>query len=82
MWIRVKTTDKDSIETESLVTHVALQKEREAAVDKEIFYIKSRQDRLENLEQERKTFVFRTMLGALISSVSSIVFIIIDYLKK
>ena len=82
MWVRIKTTDKDSIETDSLVAHVALQREREAAVDKELVDIKARQDRMEKQEQERKTFVFRTMIGAVISVITSIAFVLVDYLKK
>lgn len=82
MWVRIKTVDKESVETESLSAHVALQKEREAVVNKEIEEIKSRQHAFEQKEEERKTFMFRTLIGAIISSLTSVAFVLVDYLKK
>lgn len=81
MWIRVSPPQTKDIEADSLSVHVAFQKEREAAFNKQLIELRARQDSYESKELERKTFVFRTMVGAIISAVTSFVFLIIDYLK-
>lgn len=83
MWVQIKAPQtRDSLEASDLSVHVSLQREREASVDKQLTDIKKRQEKFEETEKERKSFYFKTMIGAAVSSVTSIIFVIIDYIKQ
>ena len=85
MWVQIKQRTSENIESESLVAHVALSKEREVTQEKRIEEIEKRLDECDQREHDLKNLLLRTITGAsvaLFSSLVSIAAIVFNYIKQ
>jgi len=84
MWVQIKQKSNDNVESDDLSTHVLLSKEREAAQNNRITDLEIKQRESEERERELKNLLLRTISGAavaLISSIISIATVVFSYFK-
>ena len=85
MWVQIKQRTSENIESESLVAHVALSKEREATQEKRLDEMEERLNEGETRDRELKNLLLRTITGAsvaLFSSIVSIAALVFNYIKQ